>query len=66
MKYIQEHGILIYQEGDKYQYPVDPMTKLNTTKYIPAQQALRDAKAKEKAKKEAAKANKKKKATKKK
>lgn len=37
LKYIEEHGILIYQEGDDY--PIDPMTVLDTRRYVPLQQA---------------------------
>ena len=37
LAYIEEHGILIYQEGDPY--PVDPMTVIDTRPYVPIQQA---------------------------
>ena len=37
LAYIEENGILIYQEGDEY--PVDPMTVLDTKQYVPKQQA---------------------------
>ena len=33
--YIEEHGILIYQEGDEY--PVDPMTVIDTRPYVEQQ-----------------------------
>lgn len=35
LKYIEEHGILIYKEGDEY--PIDPMTVIDTTKLIDRQ-----------------------------
>lgn len=37
LSYIEENGVLIYQEGDEY--PIDPMTVINTTPYIPVQRA---------------------------
>lgn len=37
LAYIEEHGILIYQEGDEY--PIDPMTVIDTKPYVPIQQA---------------------------
>ena len=35
LAYIEEHGILIYQEGDEY--PVDPMTVIDTRPYVEQQ-----------------------------
>ena len=35
LAYIEEHGILIYQEGDEY--PVDPMTVIDTRPYVQQQ-----------------------------
>lgn len=32
LSYIEEHGILIYQEGDEY--PIDPMTVIDTKPYV--------------------------------
>jgi hypothetical protein len=37
LAYIEEHGILIYSEGDEY--PIDPMTVIDTKPYIPLQAA---------------------------
>lgn len=37
LNYIEEHGILIYQEGDEY--PIDPMTVIDTTPYVSVQRA---------------------------
>lgn len=37
LSYIEENGILIYQEGDEY--PIDPMTVIDTKPYVPIQQA---------------------------
>ncbi|MBR1559228.1 MAG: restriction endonuclease [Clostridia bacterium] len=37
LSYIEEHGILIYQEGDDY--PIDPMTVIDTKPYVPVQKA---------------------------
>lgn len=37
LSYIEENGVLIYQEGDEY--PTNPMTVINTTPYIPVQRA---------------------------
>lgn len=37
LSYIEEHGILIYKEGDDY--PIDPMTVIDTKQYVPRQQA---------------------------
>ena len=37
LSYIEEHGILIYQEGDDY--PIDPMTVIDTKPYVPIQKA---------------------------
>ena len=37
LSYIEEHGILIYQEGDAY--PIDPMTVIDTKPYVPKQKA---------------------------
>ena len=37
LSYIEENGVLIYQEGDEY--PIDPMTVIDTTPYIPVQSA---------------------------
>lgn len=37
LAYIETHGILIYQEGDEY--PIDPMTVIDTKPYVPIQQA---------------------------
>ncbi len=37
LAYIEEHGILIYQEGDAF--PIDPMTVIDTKPYVPIQQA---------------------------
>ena len=36
LAYIEKHGILIYQEGDEF--PVDPMTVIDTKPYVPIQQ----------------------------
>ena len=36
LAYIEEHGILIYQEGDEY--PIDPMTVIDTRQYVQRQQ----------------------------
>lgn len=50
LKYIMENGICIYQEGDDY--PIDPLSVLDTTQYVPLQAAyfakLQDAKTKKK------------------
>ena len=37
LSYIEEHGILIYQEGDDY--PINPMRVIDTTIYVPLQTA---------------------------
>ena len=37
LAYIEEHGILIYSEGDEY--PIDPMTVIDTKPYISLQAA---------------------------
>lgn len=37
LAYIETHGILIFQEGDEY--PIDPMTVIDTKPYVPVQQA---------------------------
>lgn len=37
LNYIEEHGILIYQEGDDY--PINPMSVIDTTIYVPVQAA---------------------------
>lgn len=37
LKYIETHGILIYQDGDEY--PIDPMTVIDTKPYVPIQKA---------------------------
>lgn len=37
LAYIEEHGILIYKEGDDY--PIDPMTVIDTKPYVPVQKA---------------------------
>lgn len=59
LNYIEEHGILIYQEGDEY--PIDITQVLDTRRYVPAQQALfawiRAEKEAKDAEAEAAKAN---------
>lgn len=37
LAYIEKHGIMIYKEGDEY--PIDPMTVIDTKPYVPIQQA---------------------------
>lgn len=37
LKYIETYGILIYQDGDEY--PIDPMTVIDTKPYVPIQKA---------------------------
>lgn len=36
LAYIEDHGILIYKEGDSY--PIDPMSVIDTKPYVPIQQ----------------------------
>ena len=36
LKFIEEHGILIYEEG--MEYPLNPAEELDTTTYVPTQQ----------------------------
>lgn len=35
LSYIEEHGILVYEEG--YDYPIDPMSVIDTKPYVPIQ-----------------------------
>lgn len=35
LSYIEEHGILVYEEG--YEYPIDPMSVIDTKPYVPIQ-----------------------------
>lgn len=53
LKFIEEHGILIYEEG--MEYPLNPVEQLDTTVYVPKQkayfEAVKDKKAKKKSKK---------------
>lgn len=55
LSFIEQHGILIYSEGDEY--PIDPMTVIDTKQYLEPQQAyfaeVKKAKEEEKAKKKA-------------
>lgn len=51
LSYIENNGILVYQEGDEY--PIDPMTVIDTKPYVPIQKAYF---AKVQAEKDAAKA----------
>ena len=47
LKFIEEHGILIYEEG--MEYPLNPVEQLDTTAYVPKQQAYFEKTAAEKA-----------------
>ena len=57
LSFIEQYGILIYSEGDEY--PIDPMTVIDTTQYLEPQRAyfaeLKKAKAEKQAQKKAAK-----------
>lgn len=46
LKFIEEHGILIYQEG--MDYPLNPVEQLDTTVYVPKQKAYFEEHAKTK------------------
>lgn len=57
LSFIEQHGILIYSEGDEY--PINPMTVIDTTQYLEPQKAyfaeLEKAKAEKQAKKKTSK-----------
>lgn len=53
LAYIEEHGILVYEEG--MEYPLDPLTVLDTKPYLPIQKAYFEKVENEKAEKEAEK-----------
>ncbi len=53
LAFIEQNGFLIYQEGDEY--PIDPMTKIDTKAFVSRQKAYFDAIEKEKEAKKAAK-----------
>lgn len=57
LSFIEKHGILIYSEGDEY--PINPMTVIDTKQYLEPQQAyfseLEKAKEEKQAKKKAGK-----------